>query len=155
MRKNLWEISLFVEAIILQYVLGHVGLIGNELADEAAERAKVHFSIAEQDKVCCTLSNLKCYLSNYQSQSLRQQILPDKPSNLNLRLLLQDHFRLCTPDIELIEWRGQEVTQESCGKLTTLPVDFVAILVNQSITCYVPVQEQRSPDKIMIFRFTP
>jgi hypothetical protein len=51
---------------------------------------------------------------------------------LSLRLLLLDHFRQCSSDIELIEHRGQEVTHESCEKLTTLPVDFVAILVNQS-----------------------
>jgi hypothetical protein len=50
----------------------------------------------------------------------------------NLRLLLQDHFRHCTPDIKLIKRREQEVTHENCKKLTTLPVDFVAILVNQS-----------------------
>jgi hypothetical protein len=96
--RKLWEISLFVEDIILHYVPGHVGLVGNELADDAAKRATVQFSIEEQDKVCCTLSNLKCYLrkqlikqwnentsNRYQTQSLRQQILPNTPSNLKLK----------------------------------------------------------------------
>ncbi len=36
--------------------------MGNELADDEAKRATVHYSIEEQDKVSCNLSNLKCYL---------------------------------------------------------------------------------------------
>jgi hypothetical protein len=40
----------------------HVGLVGNELADGVAKRAAEQYSIVDQDKVCCTLSNLKCYL---------------------------------------------------------------------------------------------
>ena len=78
-----------MEEIILHYVPGHVGLVGNELADDAAKRATLHFTIEEQDGVCCTLSNLKCNLlkelmlqwneqssSRYQTQSLQQHILP-------------------------------------------------------------------------------
>ena len=60
--NKLWEVSTFVKHIILHYVPGHVGLVGNELANEEAKRAVTEFSIVEQDKVCITLSNLKCYL---------------------------------------------------------------------------------------------
>ena len=60
--SKLWEVSKFVKEIILDYVPGHVGLVGNELADEAAKRTVTQFSIIKQDKVCITLSNLKCYL---------------------------------------------------------------------------------------------
>ncbi len=43
----------------LTCVPGQVGLVGNEIADEEAKREVVNFIIAEQNKVCCTLSNLE------------------------------------------------------------------------------------------------
>lgn len=61
---KLWWISEFVEEIILHYIPSHVGLMGNELADKMARNAAEQYSIVDQDKVCCTLSNLKCYLRN-------------------------------------------------------------------------------------------
>ena len=53
-----------MEEVILRYIPSHVGLMGNELADKMARNAAEQYSIVDQDKVCCTLSNLKCYLRN-------------------------------------------------------------------------------------------
>jgi len=61
--RKIIEVTEFCEQLILHYVPGHVGLIGNEMADAAAKHAAKTFTNEEQDQVCAMLTNLKSYLN--------------------------------------------------------------------------------------------
>ena len=85
----------FLKELYIHYVPGHVGIVGNELADDRAKRALATFTTAEQDQMCASLSNLKSYLHDnlldewnttmVQQQrclSLRYSLLHNTPSDL-------------------------------------------------------------------------
>lgn len=59
--NKVWWNSEFGGEIVLNFVQGNVGLVGNELAYQVAKRAGECSSISNQDKACWTLWNFKCY----------------------------------------------------------------------------------------------
>jgi ribonuclease HI len=96
--EKLYWIMEFVKELYIHYVPGHVGIVGNELADDRAKRALATFTTAEQDQMCASLSNLKSYLHDnlldewnttmVQQQrclSLRYSLLHNTPSDLKAR----------------------------------------------------------------------
>ncbi len=99
----LWErmywISDFCSELVLHYVPGHVGLIGNELADQWAQHAAASYTYEQQDSVGPSLSNLKAYLRNnlfaewntrqnesYAVPGLRQSLLQNQTAKLASRV---------------------------------------------------------------------
>ena len=60
--KKINEITLFCKEVVLHYVPGHVDILGNTYADNAAKFAASQYSDTEQNQVAPTLSNLKSYL---------------------------------------------------------------------------------------------
>jgi len=56
------KITRFCKELVLHHVPAHVGLVGNELADERAQFAASTYTVQKQDQVCASLSNLKSYL---------------------------------------------------------------------------------------------
>lgn len=60
--KKINEITLFCKELVFHYVPGHVDILGNTYADNAAKFAASQYSDTEQNQVAPTLSNLKSYL---------------------------------------------------------------------------------------------
>ena len=88
----------FCSELVLHYVPAHVGMIGNELADDWAKHAATTYTFEQQDDVCPSLSNLKAFLRNklfdewntrqnesYAVPGLRQSLLQNQTANLGLR----------------------------------------------------------------------
>ena len=59
---SIQKITRFCKKLVLHHVPAHVGLLGNELANEQARYAATAFTELEQEQVCALLSNLKSYL---------------------------------------------------------------------------------------------
>ena len=90
----------FCKELVLHYTPGHVGLIGNELANDKAQYAAKTFTPAQQDDCYASLSNLKSHLrhqlfdtfdwsslSNSELEpGLRSTLMQNKTSRLKLRL---------------------------------------------------------------------
>ena len=98
----LWEsiywILDFCKELVLHYIPGHCGVVGNELADEWAQRAAGNYNNNQQDQVCASLSNLKTnlrqklleqwYTQQYSDMepSLRDSTLHNNASKLKQRI---------------------------------------------------------------------
>eukprot|EP00957_Ditylum_brightwellii_P025583 1933377-Ditylum_brightwellii.AAC.1 len=73
------------EEVVLQYVPAHVGLIGNELADQWANQAVMQYTDHTQAKISISLSLFKAFVKNKATKSWKLWETQRQESNLRQR----------------------------------------------------------------------
>ena len=120
----------------------------------------------EEDKVCCTLSNLKCYLHKTLINNWNQKDLGciklhgSAKQSYHVHLLTSSwelpphgHFRCSTLDTKLIEWIAREDICINYEIFTILTVGFVGILAKPFTTSWLTLQVVKLTYKTMTYYF--